>query len=449
MIDKVVDIFDWPYTPDVFVSQSPFLNAGTYGAEEPFIVLNSGMMELLNDEERRDILGHELGHIMSGHTTYTTIAIIILTLGLNNLPFLAGIALLPFQLALMEWYRKAEFSADRAGLLTTQDIRVTASTFMKMAGGKELDDTLSVDAFLEQASHYEGQNEFADKVWQVINTAFRTHPFGTVRAAELQRWVASGEYDKILRGDYRRRSDATTPPFSSDIEDAVGYYGEQARGAMDSLNGVFDRARCLQQRIQRDPLGREDSPGSGGRSTPSHGSSQDDPSLDLVAAPGNPGIASLGRCIPVSPTDAAAVVALANAEHPDLVVVGPEAPLAAGVSDALRDAGFRVFGPSKAAAELEASKRFAKEVMFAAGVPTAGASWHTDAPSAKLAVRMRGAPVVIKACGLAAGKGVVVALTLDEAELAVDRMFLGAFGEAGAEVLVEEFMAGESCRSSR
>ena len=171
--------------------------------------------------------------------------------------------------------------------------------------------------------------------------------------------------------------------------------------------------------------------------------SQDDPSLDLVAAPGNPGIASLGRCVPVSPTDAAAVVALANAEHPDLVVVGPEAPLAAGVSDALRDAGFLVFGPSKAAAELEASKRFAKEVMFAAGVPTAGASWHTDAPSAKLAVRMRGAPVVIKACGLAAGKGVVVALTLDEAELAVDRMFLGAFGEAGAEVLVEEFMAGE------
>ncbi|HPV76293.1 MAG TPA: phosphoribosylamine--glycine ligase family protein, partial [Gemmatimonadaceae bacterium] len=83
--------------------------------------------------------------------------------------------------------------------------------------------------------------------------------------------------------------------------------------------------------------------------------SQDDPSLDLVAAPGNPGIASLGRCVPVSPTDAAAVVALANAEHPDLVVVGPEAPLAAGVSDALRDAGFRVFGPSKAAAELEAS----------------------------------------------------------------------------------------------
>jgi len=170
---------------------------------------------------------------------------------------------------------------------------------------------------------------------------------------------------------------------------------------------------------------------------------RDDSSLDLVAAPGNPGISTIGRCVPVSPTDAAAVVALARSERPALVVIGPEAPLAAGVSDALRAAGFRVFGPSKAAAELEASKRFAKEVMFAAGVPTARASWHTEAASAKLAARMSGAPVVIKASGLAAGKGVIVAQTLDEAELAIDRMFQGAFGSAGAEVLVEEFMAGE------
>ena len=170
---------------------------------------------------------------------------------------------------------------------------------------------------------------------------------------------------------------------------------------------------------------------------------QDDPSVALVAAPGNPGITTLGRCVPVNPTDSAAVVALARNEEPDLVVIGPEAPLAAGVSDALRAAGFRVFGPSKAAAQLESSKRFAKELMLAAGVPTAGASWHTDSPSAKRAVRMGGAPVVIKASGLAAGKGVVVAQTVDEAEQAIDRIFQGAYGEAGAELLVEEFMEGE------
>lgn len=240
---EVLATLDWKEIPELYVTQTPLVNAAAVGFEKPFIVVNSGLLELLDEEERRDILGHELGHIMSGHTTYTTIAIIILTIGINNLPFLAGLALLPFQLALLEWYRKAEFSADRAGLLATQDVRVTASTFMKMAGGKELDDTLSVDAFLEQASHYETQGDLADKVWQVINTAFRTHPFGTVRAAELQRWVQAGGYERILAGDYRRRSDASTPPLSSDIEDAVGYYGEQARGAMDSLSGVIDRAR--------------------------------------------------------------------------------------------------------------------------------------------------------------------------------------------------------------
>ena len=239
----VVERLDWHEVPELYVTQTPLVNAAAVGFDKPFIVLNSGILSLLNEEEREDILGHELGHIMSGHTTYTTIAIIILTLGINNLPFLAGIALLPFQLALMEWYRKAELSADRAGLLVTQDLRISASTFLKMAGGGAGDDEISTDAFLQQAATYETQGDFADKVWQVINTAFRTHPFGTVRAAELQRWVQSGEYEKILLGDYRRRTDSATPPLSADLEDAVGYYGQQARGAMDSIESVFDRAK--------------------------------------------------------------------------------------------------------------------------------------------------------------------------------------------------------------
>jgi hypothetical protein len=112
-----------------------------------------------------------------------------------------------------------------------------------MAGGRDYGDQISVDAFLEQAEAYEESTDLADKVWQVINTAFRTHPFGTVRAAELQRWIRSGEYDKIIGGDYRRRADAATPPLSEDYVDAAGYYGQQARGAMDSLNEVLDRAR--------------------------------------------------------------------------------------------------------------------------------------------------------------------------------------------------------------
>jgi Zn-dependent protease with chaperone function len=243
LYQEVLQTLDWPDVPELYVSQTPMVNAAAVGFDKPFIVINSGTIGLLDEEERRDILGHELGHIMSGHTTYTTIAIIILTVGLNNLPFLAGMALLPFQLALMEWYRKAELSSDRAGLLATQDLRASMGTFLKMAGGGAGDDDISVDAFMEQAKTYETAGDAADKIWQVINTAFRTHPFGTVRAAELQRWVASGDYDKILRSDYRRRNDAQQPPLSDDYVDAAGYYGDQARDALNTLSGVLDRAR--------------------------------------------------------------------------------------------------------------------------------------------------------------------------------------------------------------
>jgi len=243
MYEEVLDTMDWPEVPELYVTQTPLVNAAAVGFDKPFIVFNSGMLELLEPEEIREILGHELGHIMSGHTTYTTIAIILMTIGFQNLPFLAGIAILPFQLALMEWYRKAELSSDRAGLLVTQDPRTSMSTLLKMAGGRKLDDEISVEEFQKQARAYETEGDIADKVWQVINTAFRTHPFGTVRAAELQRWIDSGEYDKILGGDYRRRDDAASPPLTSDLEDAAGYYGDQAKEAMATISGVLGRAR--------------------------------------------------------------------------------------------------------------------------------------------------------------------------------------------------------------
>ena len=171
---------------------------------------------------------------------------------------------------------------------------------------------------------------------------------------------------------------------------------------------------------------------------------QDDPALELVAAPGNPGIAELGRCVRVSATDIPALVALARAESADLVVVGPEAPLALGLVDALAAAGIPAFGPTRAAAEIESSKVFAKEIMARAQVPTARAERHTSPHEARRALRAFGAPVVVKASGLAAGKGAVVCLTMEEADAAVDAMLRDrAFGDAGSEILVEEFMEGE------
>jgi phosphoribosylamine--glycine ligase len=167
--------------------------------------------------------------------------------------------------------------------------------------------------------------------------------------------------------------------------------------------------------------------------------------LELLAAPGNPGIAQLARTVPVAAADTARLVALAEAERVDLVIVGPEAPLADGLVDRLRLRGVPAFGPTAAAAEIETSKHVAKTLMQQAGVPTARAETHRVADEAHAAVRERfGAPVVIKASGLAAGKGVIVCHTEAEAHAAIDRIMGDrAFGDAGNEVLVEAFMQGE------
>jgi phosphoribosylamine--glycine ligase len=171
---------------------------------------------------------------------------------------------------------------------------------------------------------------------------------------------------------------------------------------------------------------------------------RDVPSLELLAAPGNPGIAELGRCIPVSASSIDALRELARAERPDLTVVGPEAPLAAGIVDAFRAEGFPIFGPTAAAARIESSKSFAKALMQEAGVPTAHAERHTDPTRAKEAARRFGPPVVIKASGLAAGKGVIICRALEEADRAIDAMLREhTFGAAGEELLVEECMEGE------
>jgi len=163
----------------------------------------------------------------------------------------------------------------------------------------------------------------------------------------------------------------------------------------------------------------------------------------LIVAPGNAGIAQIAECASLDILDGNAVVDFAEANAIDFVIVGPEAPLAAGMADRLSEAGILVFGPSAAAARLEASKSFTKEICDAAGVPTAAWARFTDPDAARAHVRTRGAPLVVKADGLAAGKGVVVAETVDQALAAVDDMFGGAFGAAGAEVVIEEFMRGE------
>ena len=171
---------------------------------------------------------------------------------------------------------------------------------------------------------------------------------------------------------------------------------------------------------------------------------RDDPTLDLHCAPGNPGIATEATCHAIPTADLESIVRFAKRERFDLTVVGPEAPLAAGLVDSLGGAGLRAFGPSASAARIESSKQYAKQLMLGAGVPTANATWHRDVPSARDAVRRLGAPIVIKASGLASGKGVMVCETIAAADRAIDEMLTSKrFGTSGDEILVEEFMDGE------
>jgi len=171
---------------------------------------------------------------------------------------------------------------------------------------------------------------------------------------------------------------------------------------------------------------------------------RDDPNAELIAAPGNPGIESVARCVPISADKLEPLAELAEKLRVDFTLVGPEIPLEAGIVNLFQSRGLPIFGPTREAARIETSKRFAKELMRGAGVPTARATNHTDALEAKLALADFAAPVVIKASGLAAGKGVVIAQSAAEAERAIDAMLNDrVFGAAGREILLEEFMEGE------
>ena len=184
--------------------------------------------------------------------------------------------------------------------------------------------------------------------------------------------------------------------------------------------------------------------GSGGREHALAWAVKQNPKTDrLIVAPGNAGIALLAECADIDILNGQTVVTFCEENAIDFVIIGPEAPLAAGVADATRAAGILTFGPSAAAAKLEASKSFTKDICDACAAPTAAWARFTEAAPARAYVTAQGAPIVVKADGLAAGKGVIVAMTTDEALAAIDDMFGGEFGAAGAEVVIEEFMAGE------
>lgn len=243
-------VLDAPAEYPLFVTQNPVVNAGAWGMEKPFITVNSAALHLLDDREMTFILGHELGHVMSGHALYRTMMYILLQLANMGFP-IVGLAARAVLAALLEWYRKAELSCDRAGLLAVQDPEASMTTMLKFAGGGTSDET-NLAEFIRQADEYRESGDLVDQVFKVLNTLDLTHPFPVIRVAEMRNWFESGEYDRILRGEYRRRGEPE-PSYREDLAAAARSYRESARetfgqaaeGArkvMDSFRSGFNRS---------------------------------------------------------------------------------------------------------------------------------------------------------------------------------------------------------------
>lgn len=239
--------FGWEHVPELYVTQTPEFNAGAYGIDDPFIVIHSSALELLDTDELRVLLAHELGHVMSGHALYTTIAEIMLLVSLGALPMLATIILLPVKLAFLEWSRKSELSADRAALLGSQDLAATMRLFMKMAGGGNTANIrpgdLNLEPFMVQANEYAQSNDGLDIVYKLVSTLALSHPMNVVRAAEVQKWVQSGDYERIVRGEYARRGSAEAErPLRDDMREARQHYASEIKEFGSHLKNAAKRA---------------------------------------------------------------------------------------------------------------------------------------------------------------------------------------------------------------
>ncbi|MFD0822593.1 M48 family metallopeptidase, partial [Micromonospora zhanjiangensis] len=238
-LTEAASTLDLPELPEVYVTQSPWLNAQAVGLDRPFVVLDSACVQQLDDDELRTLLGHELGHVCSGHAVYKTI-LMILTRWAASLSWLpvGAIALRAIIAAMLEWWRKAELSADRAGLLAAQDPAAATRLLMKIAGGGDLSQ-IDTAAFLDQAAEYESGGDLRDSLHKVRLTAWSTHPVPVDRAAALRQWLDSGEYGRILAGEYPRRADDAAASVTEDIKAAAEAYREEFSRSQDPLVGLL------------------------------------------------------------------------------------------------------------------------------------------------------------------------------------------------------------------
>ncbi|MCX4525827.1 MULTISPECIES: M48 family metallopeptidase [unclassified Streptomyces] len=235
MLRDACYILDLEKVPQMYVQQDPKPNAMCIGLDEPIIVVTTGLVELLDEEEMRAVVGHEVGHALSGHAVYRTVLLFLTNLALRVawIP-LGNVAITAIVTALREWFRKSELSADRAGLLVGQDVTASMRGLMKLAGGNHLHE-MNVDAFLAQADEYEKGGDLRDSVLKILNMLPRTHPFTTVRAAELNKWSQSRDYQRIMDGHYPRREDDKDASVTDSFRESAAHYADAVRGSKDPL----------------------------------------------------------------------------------------------------------------------------------------------------------------------------------------------------------------------
>ena len=245
-VSDAASTLDAEVVPEVYVQADPTFGAMTIGLDRPIIVINSGVVDLLDEDELRWVLAHELGHAMSGHAVYRTILLRLMSLsGVFNAVPLGGLGLRMIVAGLMEWRRKSELSADRAGLLATQDPSVAYRALMKMASGGHLDD-LDQTSFFEQGAEYDAAVDLRDSVLKLLLIERRSHPMTVSRASELRRWVDSGAYTAVLAGDYPTRETDDDAKVSEAAQEAASSYGEAFRETQDTLGRlVHDTAGWL------------------------------------------------------------------------------------------------------------------------------------------------------------------------------------------------------------
>ena len=235
LLAEVGQSLDEAVLPEMYVQADPSLNAQTVGMERPIILLSSGMVHHLDDDELRFVIGHELGHAVSGHAVYRTLLLRLLGLGglLNAIPG-GALGIRMVTVGLLEWSRKAELSADRAGLLASQDPTAALRTHMKLASGGTLEE-LDVTSFLAQGAEYDEGGDVRESLIKLSLLQQQTHPFAVVRATELRRWIDSGAYTSILAGTYPRRDGDADASVSEAAQEAAASYAVSFERTQDTL----------------------------------------------------------------------------------------------------------------------------------------------------------------------------------------------------------------------